>query len=144
MLLEALVALALVLAFAAVLGPVLFQARRIMNGADDRVAAQALLRSLLDVPLDRAAFAKSAREGETAGLRWRIAAMPLHLDIPSQQPSDTFAGQGTNTSSGQNVGNPTGQQQQQPNWTTYRVVASVSWGDDHTIMAETVRLGRAQ
>ena len=46
-LLEALVALALVLAFAAALGPYLFHARRIMAGADGRIAAQVLLRSLL-------------------------------------------------------------------------------------------------
>jgi len=120
MLLEALVALALVLAFAAVLGPFLFQARRIMSGAESRVAAQALLHSLLDVPLDRAAFATSAREGKTAGLLWRIIAVPLNVD----------------SSSGQ----------QPPRWTAYRVVASVSWGpeQEHTITAETMRLGRAQ
>jgi prepilin-type N-terminal cleavage/methylation domain-containing protein len=46
-LLEALVALAVILAFAVVLGPHLSQARRIMADADGRVAAQVLLRSLL-------------------------------------------------------------------------------------------------
>ena len=92
MLLEALVALALLLAFAAVLGPVLFQARRIMSDADDRIAAQALLRSLLDAPLCRATFAKSAREGETSGLRWRVAATPLHTDKPPRQRATSSAG----------------------------------------------------
>src|SRR5262245_39563979 len=76
-LVEALVALALVLAFVAVLGPHLFQARRIMVGADDRVAAQVLLRTLLDAPFDRAGLANVSREGESGALRWRIATEPL-------------------------------------------------------------------
>jgi type II secretory pathway pseudopilin PulG len=151
MLLEALVALALVLTFAAALGPVLFQARRIMDGADDRIAAQAMLRSLLDVELDRAALAKGAREGETAGLRWRIAAAPMQIDIPSMQRRVTASGEGTATPSSQNPGNPSGANvgnpagvQDEPSWAAYRVVASVSWGDDHSITAETVRLGKPQ
>jgi len=118
MLLEALVALALVLAFAAAIAPVLFQAKRIMSDAGNRVAAQALLRSLLDAPLDRAAFMKTAREGETAGLHWRIAAFPLHVGASDDQ--------------------------QQPSWIPYRLVASVSWGQEQTITAETVRLGAKQ
>src|SRR5689334_7936127 len=76
LLLEALVALTLVLGFAAVLGPVLFQARRVMIDADNRIAAQALLRSLINGPLDRTAFASDARQGKTADLHWRISATP--------------------------------------------------------------------
>ena len=56
-LLEALVALALVLSFASVLGPHLSQARRIMDHAEGRVAAQVMLRSLLDAPFDRSGLA---------------------------------------------------------------------------------------
>lgn len=134
MLLEALVALALLLAFAAVLGPVLFQARRIMSDADDRIAAQALLRSLLDAPLRRATFAKSAREGETSGLRWRVAATPLHTDKPPRQRATSSAALQGGTASGQLA----------QSWTAYQVLASVSWGDHHTITGETVRLGRVQ
>jgi Tfp pilus assembly protein PilV len=134
MLLEALVSLALVLAFAGVLGPVLFQARRIMSGAGDRIAAQALLRSLLDAPLHRAEFAKSAREGETAGLHWRVTTTLLHTDKPSPQRANSATGQQGGTASGQ----------LRESWTAYQLVASVSWGDDHTIAAETVRLGRVQ
>jgi type II secretory pathway component PulJ len=118
MLLEALVALALVLAFAVAIAPVLFQARRIMSHAGSRVAAQTLLRSLLDAPLDRAAFMKTAQEGETAGLRWRIATLPLQVNAAADQQS--------------------------PSWIPYRVIASVSWGQEQTIAAETVRLGRTQ
>ena len=49
-LIEALVALALVLAFAAALTPHLFQSRRIVSDAETRVAAHVLLRTLLDAP----------------------------------------------------------------------------------------------
>ena len=75
-LIEALVALAVVLAFAAALGRLLFQAHRIMLSAEGQVAAQILLRSLLDTPLDRTSLASISRDGETQGLRWRIVAMP--------------------------------------------------------------------
>src|SRR5260370_23364325 len=73
---EALVALALVLAFVEVLSPYLFHARRIMFNADGRVAAQVLLRSLLDAPFDRSQLANVTRSGETAGLRWRFLTQP--------------------------------------------------------------------
>src|SRR5947209_20546761 len=79
-LIEALVALALVLSFAAVLGPYMFHARRIVSGVDDRIAAQILLRSLLDAPFDRSNPPNAIREGETAGLRWRITAEPMAMD----------------------------------------------------------------
>jgi len=108
-LLEALVSLAVVLAFAGVLGPHLSQSRRIMANADGRVAAQVLLRSLLDAPYDRAGTADMARNGETSGLRWRVGSEPI-----------AAAGKST--------------------WQAYRVTASVTWGADQTIAAETIRL----
>src|SRR5437899_10908418 len=79
---EALVALALVLTFVEVLGPYLFHARRIMVNADGRVAAQVLLRSLLDAPFDRSQLANASRGGEAAGLRWRIDADPMEAGAP--------------------------------------------------------------
>ncbi len=139
LLLEALVALTLLLGFAAVLGPVLFQARAIVREADDRIAAQALLRSLLDSPLDRTALAGDPRAGENGDLRWRISATPLHVDIESAPRAAASSGQ-EQPKSGQEQPKPA---QDQPNWKTYRVVASVSFGQDHTIAAETVRLGQA-
>jgi prepilin-type N-terminal cleavage/methylation domain-containing protein len=117
-LLEALVALALVLAFAAVLGPHLSQARRIMVHAEGRVAAQVLLRSLLDAPFDRTSLAKAARKGEASELRWRIVAEPVLAAAP---------------------GAPDLQR-----WLPYRVTASVAWGADQVITAETIRLGRPE
>ena len=116
-LLEALVALALVLAFAVVLGPHLSQARRIMADADGRIAAQVLLRSLLDAPFDRSGVADVSRDGETAGLRWRVASEPIAAGAP--RAAD------------------------RPNWRAYRVMASVVWGSDQVITAETIRLRRA-
>lgn len=121
-LLEALVSLAVVLAFAGVLGPHLAQARRIMADADGRVAAQVLLRSLLDAPFDRSGQAIPSRDGETAGLRWRVASEP----IPTA-PSITAAPRSAD----------------RPNWQAVRVMASVTWGADQVITAETIRLHRA-
>jgi prepilin-type N-terminal cleavage/methylation domain-containing protein len=117
-LLEALVALALVLAFASVLGPHLSQARRIMDHAEGRVAAQVLLRSLLDAPFDRSGLAKASRGGESGGLRWHIAAEPVFAVAPGAPD--------------------------RPNWLPFRVMASVAWGSDQVISAETIRLGRPE
>lgn len=117
-LLEALVALALVLAFAAVLGPHLSQARRIMAYAEGRVAAQVLLRSLLDAPFDRTSLANASRKGKASELRWRIVAEPVLAAAPGAPD--------------------------QPRWLPYRVTASVAWGSDQVISAETIRLGRPE
>jgi type II secretory pathway pseudopilin PulG len=117
-LLEALVALALVLAFAATLGPHLSQARRIVDHAEGRVAAQVLLRSLLDAPFDRSSLAKASRNGETNGLRWSIAAEPVFAAAPGAPD--------------------------QQRWLPYRVTATVVWGSDQVIAAETIRLGRPE
>jgi prepilin-type N-terminal cleavage/methylation domain-containing protein len=115
-LLEVLVALALILAFAQVLGPYLFHARRIMVNAEGRVAAQVLLRSLLDAPFDRAQLANASRGGETAGLRWHIATEPLTTGATSLRGP----------------------------WTAFRVIASVSSGAGQVITAETVRLAKSE
>jgi prepilin-type N-terminal cleavage/methylation domain-containing protein len=117
-LLEALVALALVSAFAAVLGPHLFQARRIAAQADDRLAAQVLLRTLLDAPFDRSNLANVSRTGESGALRWRLVTepMPFGVGVPGNGPS----------------------------WAMVRVAASVSWGPGHVVAAETVRLAKAE
>jgi type II secretory pathway pseudopilin PulG len=136
-LLEALVALALLVAFAATLGPYLFHARRIMVGVDDRIAAQDLLRSLLEAPFDRAMPATASRTGETAGLRWSIMVQPIAL-YPKPAPRRQQISQEQRQ----------GEQQQneaaQPiNWTTFRVIASVSWAPGRFISAETVRLGKS-
>lgn len=122
-LLEALVSLAVVLAFAGVLGPHLSQARRIMADADGRVAAQVLLRSLLDAPFDRSGLANLSRDGETAGLRWRVASEPIAATTPSVAAAPRSA--------------------DRPNWQPVRVMASVAWGSDQVITAETIRLRRA-
>ena len=114
---EALVALALVLAFAAALTPHLFQSRRIVANADVRVAAHVLLRTLLDAPFDRGNLAQSTREGALDGLRWRVVTVPLPA-----------AASGSD----------------RPVWSAYRVVASVAWGREQMISAETVRLGQAK
>jgi prepilin-type N-terminal cleavage/methylation domain-containing protein len=115
-LLEALVALALVLAFAAALAPHLFHARRIVGGAEGRLAAQVLLRTLLDAPFDRAALVNATREGSAGGLRWRLTTLPLAGGAPTDHPA----------------------------WMPVRLVASVTWAPGQMISAETVRLARPE
>lgn len=140
-LLEALAALALVLAFAVVLGPHLFQARRIMTDAQGRVAAQVLLRSLLEAPLDRAKLAE-AREGVSGRLRWRVVAEPISVAGisaareqrgPSAPQRTQPARERTDKSA-----------PDQPSWTAFRVIASVFWERGQVIRAETMRLGKVQ
>ncbi|SHN87844.1 type II secretion system protein [Bradyrhizobium erythrophlei] len=113
-LLEALVALTLLVVFASAVGPHLSQARRIMANAEGRVAAQVLLRSLINAPVDRSSLAITSQEGETSGLRWRV---------DTEQAASV-------------------RRQDQSNWLTFRVVASVSWAPGQVIMAETIRLGK--
>lgn len=117
-LLEALVALALVAAFFATLGPFLFHARRIMDNAEKRVAAHILLRTLLNAPFDRFHLANAARGGYFSGLRWHIAALPYATDVKRSGAA--------------------------PSWTAYRIVASVSSGPGQIITAETIRLGKPE
>ena len=111
-LLEALVALAVLLVFASAVGPHLSQARRIMANAGGRVAAQVLLRSLLNAPFDRSSSARASQEGETSGLHWRI----------DTEPAAAVSAQ------------------DQANWSAFRVVASVTWAPGQAIVAETIRL----
>jgi hypothetical protein len=108
--------MALILAFAATLGPHLFQARRIMDHAEGRVAAQVMLRSLLDAPFDRSGLAHASRKGEADGLRWSIAATPA-ISAAGGRPD-------------------------QQEWQPYRVTVNVIWANDQVIAAETIRLGR--
>ena len=116
-LLEALVALALVSAFFATLAPFLFHARRIMDNAEKRVAADILLRTLLNAPFDRSHLADAARGGVFNGLRWRVVATPFAIDAPSDAAHS---------------------------WQAYRIVASVSAGPGLTMTAETIRLGKTE
>ena len=116
-LIEALVALALVLAFVATLGPLLFHARRIMDNGERRVKAQILLRTLLNAPFDRSNLANAARNGEFNGLQWRIVATPMAVDAT-----------------------PSGSR----SWIAYRVAASISFGSGQTVTAETVELAKSQ
>jgi hypothetical protein len=117
-LLEALVALTLLLMFVSVLVPYLFHARRIVDHAENRIAAQILLRTLINAPFNRSHLANVVRGGELDGLHWRIVASPMAVDIV---PSDAAH-----------------------SWTAYRVAVSVSWGHGQRVAAETVRLAKSQ
>lgn len=136
-LIEALASLTLMLAFAATLGPLLAQGRRIMVDADGRVAAQIKLRALLQGPLDRTGLPSFVREGETEGLQWRIAAEPTAIAAslpPSARPPAPAPAQTKNAPASKTSGP----------WVAYRVIASVSWAPGQTVSAETVRLGKTE
>jgi prepilin-type N-terminal cleavage/methylation domain-containing protein len=115
-LIEALVALALVLTFVATLGPYLFHARRIMDNGERRMKAQILLRTLLNAPFDRSQLSNASRSGEFNGLQWRITATPMAVGA-------TAAGA--------------------QSWTAYRIAASVSFGAGQIVNAETVELAKS-
>lgn len=130
-LIEALVAMALLLAFVSVLGPYLFHARRIADNIDGRVAAQVLLRAILDAPIDRARLTSSP-SGDTDGLYWSITAEPAYVEamVPAggapvrSTPADAKDVEAKRRS-----------------WVPLRVTAKVAWGDGHMVSAETLRLG---
>jgi prepilin-type N-terminal cleavage/methylation domain-containing protein len=131
-LIEALVAMALLLAFVSVLGPYLFHARRIADNIDGRVAAQVLLRAILDAPIDRAALA-SSRSGDTDGLRWSVTSEPAYVE--AMVPADGAPLRTTPTNAAKET------EQKRPNWVPFRLTAKVEWGDGHMVSAETLRLG---
>src|ERR1700739_2188980 len=117
-LLEALVALTLLLAFVSVLVPYLFHARRIMDDSEQRIAAQILLRTLLNAPFDRSHLANAVHAGELNGLHWRIVAKSMAADDAPPPNSES--------------------------WAAYRIAASVSWGVGQSVTAETVRLAKSE
>ena len=123
-LLEALIALALIVTFAATLGPYLSQARRIVRGSDGRVAAHALLRTLIEAPVARSNLAGVPRAGETGGLHWSTRAEPIAINPVSINSADKREGTA--------------------NWTPYRLVVTVWWAPGLSVAAETVRLLKAE
>jgi general secretion pathway protein I len=130
-LIEVLVALSVLLAFAAALGPHLFQARQILDKGKGRVAANILLRSLIDAPFDRAATGVRRSEGETNGLRWRLVAEPMFLPRPPL-PEPMLPD------------NVQAKEKKGPSWGAFRVVAIVSWGNGQSMTAETLRLAKLE
>jgi hypothetical protein len=87
-----------------------------MANAEERLAAQNLLHSLIVNPLNRPSLANPSLEGDSAGLHWRVVAEPVALDF--QPPTDN------------------------PKWIPYRITATVLWGPRRYVTAETLRLGR--
>jgi general secretion pathway protein I len=121
-LVEALVALSLLLTFAAAFGPVLFQARHILSRGNGQIRAQLLLRSLLERPLADAGT--GVREGESGGFHWRIAVEPF-VDAAAFEPSPEGLAKATSY-----------------NWALYKVSARVFWGGEQSVAAETLRLAK--
>ncbi|MEW6436912.1 MAG: prepilin-type N-terminal cleavage/methylation domain-containing protein [Pseudomonadota bacterium] len=122
-LIEALVALSLLLTFVATLGPVMFQARHILTQSGDDIGAQILLRGLLAEPFDRVKPETGVRAGERSALAWSLDVEPY--GAPHALASD----------------NP---KQREPAWALFKVVARVTLGNGRAVTAETLRLGRTE
>ena len=120
-LIETLVALALLLAFASALGPLMFQGQHILVQGDGQVKAEMLLRSLLETGFDRSNPQLGPHRGETGGLSWR-------LDVDSIVPDDDAA--------------PPPPKKDEVNWGLFRITAHVYWGDRQTVTAQTLQLGQ--
>jgi hypothetical protein len=123
-LVEALVALSLVLAFAAALGPLMFHGRQILLQGDGQIRAQLVLRSLIMEPFDRVSPPQEgAREGESGDLRWRLDVEPVE-SAASEEALDPP------------------RKDQKFKWALFHVTAHVFWGVRRSATAATVRLGR--
>jgi general secretion pathway protein I len=122
-LIEALVALTVILAFAAALGPLMFQSRRILKQGDGQVKAELYLRSLLETPFNRTHPETGIREGETAGMRWRIDVEPMDVDALDFDP-------------------PKPKDPKKPQWSLYRVKVAVLSRAGQILTAETAQLGQ--
>jgi hypothetical protein len=103
-----------------------------MISADDRVAAQALLRALLEDPVDPATLADLSRDGDSGALHWHLSAEPSGIEAAfPERPAPVSAAAATKSPP-------------RPHWIAYRVVATVTFGAGRSISGETVRLGNAE
>lgn len=142
-LIETLVALALLLAFASVAVPMMFQSRRILDNPRGRIAAQVLLRVLLDEQPDRVRML-TFRDGETDGLRWSVEARPLDLGAVTVIDSAPKTPTGAPAGAVPARGNSEEPAAQRVPWVPFRIAASVSWAPGQIVRAETVRLLKRQ
>jgi prepilin-type N-terminal cleavage/methylation domain-containing protein len=131
-LIEALVAMTLLLTFVSALGPSLFQARRIADGIDGRIAAQALLRTILDQPFDRSTLAAGPRSGEVGDLHWVVTAEPFFVDTMVAEIGGPISA-ASNT--------PSQPAPKRPTWIAFHLTATVSWAPGRMVVADTLRLG---
>ena len=122
-LLEALVALALLLAFAAAAAPLFHHGRRVLVRGDGEVRAELILHSLLAKPLQTDEIDTGGFEGETGGFRWRVTIEPFEgaaLAAPAEVDTKTPP----------------------YDWRLYRVAARVVWADDQSVGGDTLQLAR--
>jgi len=126
-LIEALVSLSLVLAFAGGLGSLLFQSRQIFVGAHGQTRADILLRSLLQRPFDNAKPELGLREGESGGFHWQVEVEPYVSDMGDLEPAPRSS-----------------KASKSPKWTLFHITANVRWGAGHEIAADTLRLGHVE
>jgi len=125
-LLEALVALALLLAFAAAAAPLFHHGRRILARGGGEVRAELVLASLLERPVQAADIEAGGSEGETGGFRWRMTIEPF-------DGGDAF------------MAPPASDSKTPPyDWRLYHIAARVFWANDQSVAADTLRLLRSE
>jgi hypothetical protein len=86
------------------------------------VHAQLLLRTLLDPTLNPSLAETGAREDQTDGFRWRVAAEPFAGAASLDQERNGGAS-----------ATPFG-------WSLYKMTAEVDWGGNRSLSAECLRL----
>lgn len=131
-LIEALVAMTLLLAFVSVLGPSLFHARRVADGIDGRIAAQALLRSILEAPFDRSTLAAGPRSGEVGDISWSVTAEPIFVDAmvaPAVTPMPMASSK------------PAEPAAKRKTWIAFHLTGIAAWAPGRMVTADTIRLG---
>lgn len=126
-LIEALVALTLLVAFAAALEPMMFQSRAILASGSGKIKAELFMRSLLQQPFNRLEPQLGVREGKESGLAWRVEVEPVNNDM--------FASEGNAAAIRTN---------DERNWILFHVTAEVFWDAGKMIRADTLRLGAAE
>jgi hypothetical protein len=144
-LIEALVSLALLLAFASVVGPLTYQAHRILIRGDGEVQAELLLHSLLQTPFERGDPEPGAvREGQSNGMDWQIDVEPITDGVllsenisTSNEPTIDVVKDLEKTNSEKKEAAKKKERQ----WGFFRVSGEVSWGTGRKVAAESVRLG---
>jgi len=121
-LIEALVALTLLVSFAGALTPLMFQGHRILLQGGGAAQAEIFLKSLLDTPLDRANPSMGFHDGQSGALHWRMMIEPYAGILPDEDAK------------------PADPKKPVRHWALLHIRAQVSWGGGKQVDGETLRL----
>jgi len=121
-LIEALVALAVLVAFVGALTPLMFQGHRILSRGNGAVQAEIVLKALLDSPVERNNPVMGLQEGESNGLQWRMKVEPYAGILPTETAK---------------TADP---QKPSHHWSLLHIKAEVFWRGGKRMEGETLRL----